>query len=298
MAQALLAAGEQRGEPLAAPAAAPELLVVVLDARLAAESATEAPLLFCFWDALLVLLRAHAAVGTDNLACLFGASAQTARLLAEGRAAEVDWARARPACAGLCLEDRACDGAPQIALGLSLALCYANRLQREDPALRPRVLAIDCSQGEADLAAQSTATIGCAYAARAAGVPIDCLSLGPASSALLRQAAALSGGRHLALPAACSPEPLAEILAPALLFHFLPGVNVRSLLNATEDAPSLTAVCVCHSEPQEIAFVCSCCLSTYCSDAGAICQVCRTRFRPERESDRRLRELAPEEVCA
>ncbi|CAK0861290.1 unnamed protein product [Prorocentrum cordatum] len=298
MKRALPDAGEQRGEPRAAPATGPELLVAVLDARLAAESSAEVPALFCLWDSLLVLLRAHGAVGADNRACLFGASSRAVRLLAEGRAAEADWAPARPACAQLCLEEHACDGAPQFALGLSLALCYANRLQREDPALRPRVLAIDCSRGEADLAAQSAAIISCAYAARAAGVPVDCLSLGPAPSAALRQAAALSGGRHLALPAASSGEPLAEVLAPALLFHFLPGVAVRGALNATEDAPSLAAVCACHGEPQEVAFVCSCCLAPYCSDAPAICQACRTRFRPERESDRRLRELAPEEVCA
>ncbi|CAE8692881.1 unnamed protein product [Polarella glacialis] len=84
---------------------------------------------------------------------------------------------------------------------------------------------------------------------------------------------------------------LAEVLTPALLFHFLPGVAVRKELSAAADLQHLPVVCACHGEPQEIGHVCSCCLAVYCSDDAAICQCCRTRFKRDRDPDRRLRDL-------
>ncbi len=122
-------------------------------------------------------------------------------------------------------------------------------------------------------------------------MPVDCLSLGAEPSALLRQACILTGGRHHALPTGRLPHSLQEVLVPLLLFHFLPGVAVRQELSTVEDVQNLAAVCSCHGEPCEIAYMCSCCLAIYCSATRAICPACRTRFPPCTELDPPLAEL-------
>ena len=123
------------------------------------------------------------------------------------------------------------------------------------------MLVLDGSAREHDLATQAAALLSSAFAAQAAAIPVDCMSLGPESSTALRQVAALTGGKHLALPsasAASAGPPLAhrphaqgEVLVPAMLFHFLPGVAVRRQLNVTQDVQNLSAVCSCHGEAQE-----------------------------------------------
>merc|ERR1719198_85926 len=76
------------------------------------------------------------------------------------------------------------------------------------------------------------------------------------------------------------------------MFHFLPSPELRQDFNITEgQQQSLEATCVCHGKAQHLAWVCSCCLSLYCSDNAAICPTCNTRFQPPRAEDWQLREL-------
>nr|QDO16413.1 general transcription factor IIH subunit 3 [Lingulodinium polyedra] len=311
-----------------APASAPELLALVLDARLCLQCGTPpgpraaggeggagaaappghgakapaeaAPGAFFqrLWDALLVLCRAHGLLGADQQVALFAAHSRRAALLVGGMCDAVDWEAARRAMATFALEPDGLPGTPQLAAALSRALCYVNRAKRSQSGLCARVLVLDSSPSEAEHCRQSPALLGCAFAAQAAGVPLDCLSLGREASVLLRQAASLAGGKHVALAPSGREQRPEDVLVPVLLFHFLPGVAVRKGMNVTADVQNHAAVCACHGERKELAHVCSCCLAVYCSDAAAVCPACGTRFRHDRCADRRLLDLGPEGLCA
>lgn len=275
----------------------PELLLLVLDARLAlrpggtgpgARAAGGEALFPRLWDALVVFCRAHAAVGPDQQVALLAAHARRTVVLASGMCASVDWEAARHSAAAFALEEGGLLGEPLLAAALSRALCLAHRLRRSATELQARVLLLDGSAVEADLSSQSSALINCAFAAQAAGMLIDCLALGPEPAVLLRQVAGLTSGKHLGLAPSGREHRPEDVLVPLLLFHFLPGVLARKELNVVADTQHHSAVCLCHGERRELAHICSSCLAVFCSDAAAICPVCGTRFRHERERDRRL----------
>lgn len=289
-----------------APPLAPELLLVILDARLilhdglgpVQQELSVADLFSCIWDALLVLCRAHSALGSDHQFVLLGAHARRSTLLSGseslGRGCDFDWKAARRATAEFALEDGGMSGAPMLAAAISHALCCANRLRQTQRELHARVLILDGSATESDLSSQGTPLMSCAFAAKARDMIIDCLSLGAEPSVLLRQVANISNGKHRAIGPTGGAERAADVLIPMLLFHFLPGAHVRKELNVTADVQNLAAVCACHGETQELGYVCSSCLSIFCSDAAAICPRCSTRFRCESGVDCRLSELGIE----
>lgn len=293
-----------------------ELLAIVIDARLVQlreavprqsakrpqqphvqlpgkkETSTGSPAFPVIWDSLLVLCRAHAALATEQRVLLLGAHSRRAAVLASGLCRTIDWEAARRAASAFFVEEGAA-GTPVVSVALSKVLCHANRVRHDAgiPDLPARVLFVDGSSGVTDFAAQGTALTSGAFAAKAAGVPVDCLSLGAEEPALLRQVAILTGGKHIALPPGGQPQSLPEVLVPTLLFHFVPGIAARKELNATEDFQNLAAICHCHGEALEIAYVCSCCLAIYCGGSRAICAVCRTRFRQDHTADPLLSEL-------
>ena len=43
----------------------------------------------------------------------------------------------------------------------------------------------------------------------------------------------------------------------------------------------MVAVCACHNNAIDKGYVCSICLSIYCSDSAGICAVCGSRIRRE-----------------
>lgn len=242
------------------------------------------------WEALVVFCRAHAALGSDQQLGLFVAHARRAALLVGGMCAAVDWEATRRTTVAFALEDAGLPGEPLLAAALSRALCLAHRLRRRGGGgeLRARCLVLEGSASEADLSSQGPALINCAFAAQAAGILIDCLALGAEPSMLMRQVAGLTAGKHHSLPPVGREHRPEDILVPVLLFHFMPGVDTRKELNLVADTQHHSAVCLCHGERRELAHVCSCCLAVFCSDAAAICPVCGTRFRHERDADRRL----------
>lgn len=289
------------GRRMAGSAERAELLTIILDARLA-QLTNATPIgdtgpesdnaaFPAIWDAVSVLIAAHAALALDQQVALFAAHAGKAIQIAGGVCGDVDLAAGRVALCNFIVEETAAQGTPLVAAALSLALCYTNRVRRAHKELGTRILVIECSHGETDFAAHSAALVNCAFAAQAGGTPLDCLSLGQEPSVLLRQAAILSKGKHHALAltgAGCCPHAIGDVLAPLLLFHFLPGVAVREELHATRDVQNLPAICSCHGEVREIAYVCSACLAVCCSNDRAFCLVCKTRFKPDRVAERRI----------
>jgi len=233
-----------------------------------------------------VFCAAHAALSMDQRVAVLAAHSKRAMLLAGGFSASLDWNALQQAAFDFFLEGDHCavGGAPQLAAGLARALCNINQVrQAAGRKFHARVLVVECSYAETDLSPQGLALVNIAFAAEAEDVLLDCLALGQEASALLRQIVGITGGRHNALPLKSVTEHgLAGVLLPALLFHFLPGVPVRRQLNVVAGIQNTAAVCACHGEMHDIAYVCSCCLSVYCSDSIAICLGCRSRFRPER----------------
>eukprot|EP00933_Yihiella_yeosuensis_P038516 TRINITY_DN32450_c0_g2_i1.p1 TRINITY_DN32450_c0_g2~~TRINITY_DN32450_c0_g2_i1.p1 ORF type:complete len:296 (+),score=47.99 TRINITY_DN32450_c0_g2_i1:30-917(+) len=286
-----------------------DLLVVILDARVVLLEDKQASFPE-IWESLLMLIRAHIACGSNQQTAIFGAGFSKAVLLSGTRCDSIHWEATKRATVELALESASptvpSDSPPLVAAALSKALCLANRNRCSSPTLKilPRVLVVDASITEVDHMQQSSGLIGCAFAAQAEGVPVDCLSLGPKASSILRQVSIISGGKHWALPRAESMKTpqgdslsLTEVLGPILLFHFLPGVTVRKDLRAAADLQQLPVVCACHGDIQEIGHVCSCCLAVLCSDQPAICPCCHTRFKRDRDPDRRLRDAGPAELA-
>lgn len=287
---------------------AAEILVVLVDARLvllgdAGDQADDLGLWPTIWGAVLVLLRAHALLGPDQQAVLCGAGAHRSAVLAgaaEGLEAEVrtiDWEAARQAVANFALEKGALTGVPLMAAALSQALCHIRRRRQHAAGLRSRILVLEASALEADMSSQEAAFAGCAFSAKADGTPVDVLSLGQRPSSMLRQVSFLAEGIHHAIPAGGLPAPgtaeaqklpLPQVLVPTLLTHFLPGVAVRKELAQVTDFGNLPVHCRCCNKPQDIAFVCSCCLAVYCRDDVAICKVCKTRLQHDRDPDCRI----------
>merc|ERR1712046_435045 len=107
---------------------------------------------------------------------------------------------------------------------------------------------------------------------------------------LLRQAASRSGGLHQTLcPGDQWPPDLQSFFLAKLMFNFLPSHELRRDFNIGQGQQlSLEATCSCHGRSRRLAWVCSCCLSLYCSDEAAMCPTC---FRPPIAEDRQLRDL-------
>eukprot|EP00746_Dinoflagellata_sp_MGD_P118943 gnl/MRDRNA2_/MRDRNA2_54969_c0_seq1.p1 gnl/MRDRNA2_/MRDRNA2_54969_c0~~gnl/MRDRNA2_/MRDRNA2_54969_c0_seq1.p1 ORF type:complete len:171 (+),score=16.13 gnl/MRDRNA2_/MRDRNA2_54969_c0_seq1:2-514(+) len=151
-------------------------------------------------------------------------------------------------------------------------------------SLSTRILLLDASVSEGEFAKQQLALMNCAFAAQRTGVLFDCCSLRARSSTSLRQAVDVTGGVHRTLEARPGQQLApSTLLLPTLLVHFLADASTRKLLATRYTPTSQACVCVCHNQPQELAFLCSCCLAPYCSDAVAICKMCRTRLKPERK---------------
>ncbi|CAE7201624.1 Gtf2h3 [Symbiodinium sp. CCMP2592] len=287
----------QRGErPRSAPT--PELLVLVVDPRLLdlSEVTSNSPLFPELWGSLQLFLRAFGALALDQKAVLLAASSAGPVRLSEEQSGGSSWEAAFRNAIALPRE-----GEPQMAAAISSALCLAQRRKAEssEMKLQARILVIEAAGSQVDYQGQSSALVNVAFAAKAASVLVDGLALGPCTSFLLRQVCILAQGKHLALPSKRVDSkgqsiPLPEVLAPSLLFHFLASADVRKELLVAPDYEHLPAVCRCHGTPQDVGYVCSCCLAIYCSDALAICQVCGTRFKRDREVDCSIKDLDPD----
>ncbi|CAJ1456168.1 unnamed protein product [Effrenium voratum] len=263
----------------------PELLVLVLDARLLALEVAQQPAFPAVWESLLLFLRAFVALNSDQKAVMLLA-ADTAVALSEIETGPADWEAARRK-----LLEAPAVSTPCTAAALGCGLCLAQRQLAQNRQLQARVLVIDASSSEVDYTQQSAGLVSCAFAAKSQGILIDVLAVN-CGDFLLRQVSLLAEGKfaHLPNPPKPGQPPLAEALAPLMLFHFLASRAVRKQLAVATDQQHLPAVCLCHQQPQAIGYVCSCCLAIYCSDASAICQCCGTRFKRHTNADPKIKD--------
>lgn len=158
-----------------------------------------------------------------------------------------------------------------IAGAMSMALCYIHRMEKENPiraTLSSRILVIKASE---DNPAQYMNLMNTVFTAQKQNVVIDACILDN-DSGLLQQACDITGGIYLKIP-----QPLG--LLQYLLWVYLADVKTRDILTLPPRAQvDYRAACFCHRHLVDIGYVCSVCLSIFCS-FSPICSTCQTTFK-------------------
>ncbi|TVY81490.1 General transcription and DNA repair factor IIH subunit [Lachnellula suecica] len=186
-------------------------------------------------------------------------------------------------------KDVATTSTTQMAGALTLALSYINKAtvlysntsSSSKPAptgieapenttgLQSRILVVSVS---GDLAHQYIPIMNTTFAAQRLRIPIDILKLA-GDTVFLQQASDTTKGVYMQLR---SPQGLLQYLMMA----FLPDQMARKHLVApTQEVVDFRAACFCHRKVVDVGFVCSICLSIFCSPPeGAICLTCSTHL--------------------
>ncbi|KAF2002903.1 transcription factor Tfb4 [Amniculicola lignicola CBS 123094] len=121
--------------------------------------------------------------------------------------------------------------------------------------LTSRILILSVS---GDLANQYIPVMNCIFAAQRRRIPIDIVKLA-GDTVLLQQASDATGGVYV------KPE-RPEGLLQYLMMAFLPdATSRRSLVMPTAGGVDFRAACFCHRNVVDIGYVCSVCLSIFCS---------------------------------
>ncbi|KAH8601444.1 TFIIH subunit Tfb4/p34 [Bisporella sp. PMI_857] len=185
--------------------------------------------------------------------------------------------------------DIAITSTTQMAGALTLALSYINKatikfsdvgtstqpastaVEAEDRpvGLQSRILIVSVS---GDLAHQYIPIMNTTFAAQRLRIPIDIVKLA-GDTVFLQQAAYTTNGIYMQLR---NPEGLLQYLMMA----FLPDQLARKhLFSPTQDVVDFRAACFCHRKVVDIGFVCSICLSIFCTPPeGADCLTCGTHL--------------------
>ncbi|KAI0266857.1 TFIIH subunit Tfb4/p34 [Gloeopeniophorella convolvens] len=168
---------------------------------------------------------------------------------------------------------------PPVALvgSLTKALCYINRLAHppagsspEEVAASadPRILILSVSP---DLSASYIPVMNSIFSAQKLKVTIDVCKVFGEETVFLQQAAHLTGGSYIYLERR-------DALLQYLIMSFLPPPAMRHIMSVPrQDKVDFRAACFCHKNIVDIGFVCSVCLSIFCSPVP-VCSTCRTKF--------------------
>jgi len=151
---------------------------------------------------------------------------------------------------------------------LSLALCYINRISKENRFIKPRILVLQISP---DVSSQYIPVMNCIFSAQKKSVPVDACMLTNNDSTFLQQASHITGGIFI--------KPAHQDgLLQYLLSCFLADRFTRCYLNMpTQNRVDYRASCFCHKKVIDVGFVCSVCLSIFC-ELRAVCSTCDAKF--------------------
>ncbi|MCJ1305326.1 RNA polymerase II transcription factor B subunit 4 [Hypocenomyce scalaris] len=138
------------------------------------------------------------------------------------------------------------------------------------PMLQSRILILSVS---GDLAHQYIPLMNCIFACQRLQIPIDICKIA-GDTVFLQQASDATRGTYIKLE---HPRGLLQYL----MMGFLPDQTSRgSLVAPTQVGVDFRAACFCHRRVVNTGFVCSICLSIFCSPPeGAICLTCGTHLR-------------------
>lgn len=158
-----------------------------------------------------------------------------------------------------------------LASAIGVALCKINSIKN----LQSRILVVSCSMQVGSYAWQYMNLMNSFFAAQKMNVPIDgCVFMKeePKRGSILEQGCDLTGGHFLNIP------DLSGNLE-YLLWIFLPSTSVRETLLLPEKRKAThRAACFCHRNIIDIGYVCSVCLSIFCT-FSPICSSCQTHFK-------------------
>ncbi|KAK5577563.1 hypothetical protein RB653_002506 [Dictyostelium firmibasis] len=151
---------------------------------------------------------------------------------------------------------------------MSMALCYINRIKRETPTIKPRILVFNISP---DVSSQYISVMNCIFSSQKQSIPVDSCILSQLDSTFLQQASHLTSGIYL------KPQKQ-ELLSQYLLTTFLlDTLSRKSLAYPTLKSVDYRASCFCHKKIVDIGYVCSVCLSIFCGHSSS-CSTCGTKF--------------------
>ncbi|KAL2044242.1 hypothetical protein N7G274_002947 [Stereocaulon virgatum] len=138
------------------------------------------------------------------------------------------------------------------------------------PPLHPRILILSVS---GDLAHQYIPIMNTIFACQRLSIPIDIAKIS-GDTVFLQQASDATHGTYIKLE---HPRGLLQYL----MMGFLPDQSCRGFLVApTAVGVDFRAACFCHRRVVDVGFVCSICLSIFCSPPeGAICLTCGTHLQ-------------------
>lgn len=138
------------------------------------------------------------------------------------------------------------------------------------PPLLSRILILSVS---GDLAHQYIPIMNSIFACQRLSIPIDIAKIA-GDTVFLQQASDATRGTYIKLQ---HPQGLLQYLMMA----FLPDqTSRRNLVNPTQVGVDFRAACFCHRDVVDVGFVCSICLSIFCSPPdGGSCLTCGTQLR-------------------
>lgn len=158
-----------------------------------------------------------------------------------------------------------------LASALGMALCKINNMKK----LSSRILVASCSMQVASYPWQYMNLMNSFFAAQKMNVPIDgCVYMKDESKrgSILEQGCDLTGGHFLNIPDISGN-------LEYLLWIFLPSTSSRDTLLLPERRKAThRAACFCHRNIIDIGYVCSVCLSIFCT-FSPICSSCQTHFK-------------------
>ena len=159
------------------------------------------------------------------------------------------------------------DYGSKLGAALSLGICIGSKLIREK--CTPRIIVFSVSP---DLSEQYIAVMNCIFSAQKLKILIDACVLFEQDSSLLQQAAYITGGVYL------RPRAQKQALIQYLLSAFLPDAETRQYIKVPLlKSVDFRASCFCHKRSENIAYVCSVCLSIFCTFLP-VCPTCSVRF--------------------
>ena len=172
-----------------------------------------------------------------------------------------------------------------LAQAVSKALCFVrkHRSQKKHDESLARIILFEHSLDSVEFSSQSVPLSNCGWAASSLA-RINLVSLGSATpAAALVSLCQKSGGTHIPFK---HTQSLGE-LVQALLFHL---TSHETILDQLKVRPALAtqhmgAVCACHNKSLDKGYVCSICLSIYCTETSGTCAVCGSRIRREAKDE-------------
>ncbi|GBM40454.1 General transcription factor IIH subunit 3 [Araneus ventricosus] len=158
-----------------------------------------------------------------------------------------------------------------VAGAMTMALCYIHRLRKQqiiEKKIQARILIVSAS---GDSASQYMNFMNVFFTSQKEGVLVDACVI-EKDSGLLQQGCDITGGMYLKIQNVSA-------LLQYLLWIFLPNVETRKkMILPTRVHVDYRAACFCHRNLIEIGYVCSVCLSIFCT-FSPICSTCQTAFK-------------------